>query len=131
MPISVRRSLLRGSAVLAALLAFAVATAAGSAWAAVKPGEVITRQNSYLVKSLVSPGVYYKVVSGMTMDIVPTEHISWPPPYRDATEKYADQVRLSPNGRTMANYVAGQPFPFLDPNDPDIATKIMWNNAFR
>jgi hypothetical protein len=31
----------------------------------------------------------------------------------------------------MVNYVAGQPFPFLDPNDPAIATKIMWNNAFR
>jgi len=27
--------------------------------------------------------------------------------------------------------VAGQPFPFLDPNDPSIATKIIWNNAFR
>jgi hypothetical protein len=131
MPIFVRRSRSRLPAALALLLAIAVATAAGSAWAAVKPGEVITRQNSYLVKSLVSPGVYYKVVGGMTMDIVPTERISWPPPYRDATEKYADQVRLSPNGRTMVNYVAGQPFPFLDPNDPRVATKIMWNNAFR
>jgi Protein of unknown function (DUF1329) len=131
MPNSVRRSLSRWPAALAVSLAIAVATAAGSAWAAVKPGEVITRQNAYLVKPLVSPGVYYKVVRGMTMDIVPTERISWPPPYRDATEKYADQVRMSPNGRTMVNYVAGQPFPFLDPNDPDIATKIMWNNAFR
>ena len=27
--------------------------------------------------------------------------------------------------------MAGQPFPFLDPNDPSIATKIIWNNAFR
>jgi Protein of unknown function (DUF1329) len=131
MPISVRRSHLRWPAALAVLLVIAVATAAGSAWAAVRPGEVINRQNAYLVKSLVSPGVYYKVVRGMTMDIVPTQRIEWPPPYRDATEKYADQVRLSPNGRTMVNYVAGQPFPFLDPNDPNIATKIMWNNAFR
>jgi uncharacterized protein DUF1329 len=67
----------------------------------------------------------------MTMKIVPTEHMEWPPPYRDATEKYSQQVRLSPDGRTMVNYVAGQPFQFLDPNDPSIATKIIWNNALR
>ncbi|MGC1676554.1 MAG: DUF1329 domain-containing protein [Candidatus Binataceae bacterium] len=117
----------------AAALLFAVGffIAAPPASAQVKPGDTITYANSYKVKNLVSPGVYYKVVSGMTMKVVPTERIDWPPPYRDATEKYADQVRLSPDGRTVVNYVAGQPFPFLDPNDPGIATKIMWNNAFR
>jgi len=36
-----------------------------------------------------------------------------------------------PDGRTMVNYVAGQPFPFLVPNHPSIATKSMWNNSFR
>lgn len=97
----------------------------------VKPGDMITYANSYKVKDLVSPGVYYKVTQGMTMKIALSEHIEWPPPYREATEKYSQQVRLSPDGRTMVNYVAGQPFPFLDPNDPRIATKIMWNNAFR
>ncbi len=28
-------------------------------------------------------------------------------------------------------YVAGLPFPFIDPNDPDAGTKVMWNNTFR
>ena len=97
----------------------------------VKPGDTIAYDTAYKVRGLVSPGVYYKVVNGMTMKIVPSEHMEWPPPYREATEKYAQQVRLSPDERTMVNYVAGQPFPFLDPNDPAIATKIMWNNAFR
>ena len=71
-----------------------------------KPGDFIRYENSYRVKPLVSPGVYYEVTQGMTMKIVPTEHIEWPPPYRDATEKYSQQVRLSPDGRTMVNYVA-------------------------
>ena len=31
----------------------------------------------------------------------------------------------------LEGYVAGQPFALLDPNDPDIATKIIWNNVFR
>jgi uncharacterized protein DUF1329 len=104
---------------------------APSVEAGVKPGDRITPQNADKVKDLVSPGVYYKVVHGMRMNIVPTSTIEWPPPYREATEKYSQQVRLSPDGRTMLDYVAGQPFPFLDPNDPRVATKIMWDNAFR
>jgi hypothetical protein len=115
-------------AMVAIAIAIALAVPAG---AAVKPGDVITAQSAYKVKDLVSPGVYYKVTRGMSMDIVPTSTIQWPPPFRDATEKYADQVRLSPDGRSLVNYVAGQPFPFLDPNDPSVATKIMWNAAFR
>jgi hypothetical protein len=104
---------------------------ASLALAQVKPGDVITPDNAYKVKDLVSPGVFYKVQQGMEMKIVPSDRVDWPPPYKDATEKYSEQVRLSPDGRTVENYVAGQPFPFLDPNDPKVATKIIWNNVFR
>jgi Protein of unknown function (DUF1329) len=116
-----------------AMLAVALMIAVGAfqADAQVKPGDKITPANAYKVKELVSPGVYYKVTHGMVMNIVPTETVEWPPPYKEATEKYSQQVRLSPDGRTIMNYVAGQPFPFLDPNDPHVATKIMWNNTFR
>jgi hypothetical protein len=99
--------------------------------AEVKPGDLITPQNAAKVESLVSPGVYYKVLHGMSIKVTPSERIEWPPPYQVATERYSAQVRLSADGRTMLNYVAGQPFPFLDANDPHMATKIMWNNAFR
>ena len=104
---------------------------ASLALAQVKPGDVITPDNAYKVKDLVSPGVFYKVQQGMQMKIAPSDRVDWPPPYKDATEKYSAQVRLSPDGRTVENYVAGQPFPFLDPNDPQVATKIIWNNVFR
>jgi hypothetical protein len=67
----------------------------------------------------------------MQMKIIPTTRIEWPPPYKEATEKYSGQVRLSEDRRSLVGYVAGQPFPLLDPNDPDVATKIMWNNVFR
>jgi len=113
---------------LAVLLIF-LATPPASAQ--VKPGDYITAQNAAKIKSLVAPGVYYKVERGMTMQITPTQRVDWPPPYQEATEKYASQVRLSPDKRTLVNYVAGQPFPFLDPNDPSVATKIIWNNVFR
>jgi hypothetical protein len=64
------------------------------------------------------------------MHIVPTSKLDWPPPYRSATEKYSPQVSLDATGE-MHGYVAGQPFPLLDPNDPAIALKIMWNFSYR
>ncbi len=115
----------------AAVIVGLVIMAAPRSHAQVNPGDMITAASAAKVKHLVSPGVYYKVRNGMSMRIVKTTPVDWPPPYRDATEKYASQVRLSPDGRTVENYVAGQPFPFLDPNDPHIATKIIWNNVFR
>ena len=104
---------------------------ASPAHAEVRPGDAITPQNASRVKDLVSPGGYYRVTMGMQMEIVAPERINWPPPYREATEKYSSQARLSTDHRTLVGYVAGQPFALLDPNDPDIATKIVWNNVFR
>src|SRR5215469_8585535 len=97
----------------------------------VNPGDTITPANAASVQSLVSPGTYYAVTRGMEMHIVAPGRIEWPPPYREATEKYSGQVRLSADRRTIEGYVAGQPFPLLDGNDADVATKIMWNSAFR
>ena len=81
-------------------------------------------------QDLVSPGNFYLVRQGMRMKIVPTERLEWPPPYKAATEKYSAQVGLNDQGE-LQNYVAGQPFPLLDPNDPHVATKVMWNFSFR
>ena len=102
-----------------------------AAHADVKPGDMITPENAAKVRDLVSPGVYYKVVNGMAMKIGAPERIDWPPPYKEATEKYSAQVRLSEDGRSVIGYVAGVPFPLVDLNDPQVATKIAWNNVFR
>ena len=113
------------------LLALAFLAICAPGFAAVKPGDFITPDKAAQVKGLVSPGVFYKVERGMTMKIIAPQRVDWPPPYKDATEKYSGQVRLSQDGRSLLGYVAGQPFPLLDPNDPHMATKIMWNNVFR
>src|SRR5713226_6042388 len=101
-----------------------------AAQAQLKPGDVITLENAAKVKDVVSPATYWAVTKGMHMNIVAPKRIDWPPPYRDATEKYSSQVRLSPDRRSLVGYVAGQPFPLLDPNDPDVGVKIMWNTYF-
>jgi Protein of unknown function (DUF1329) len=117
--------------VIASVLMFFCLMASQTVFAGVKPGDFITSTNATKVQGLVSPGTYYKVQRGMTMKIIPSERIDWPPPYKEATEKYSGQVRLSPDHRSLIGYVAGQPFPLLDTNDPNIATKIVWNNVFK
>ena len=117
---------------ITALVALSLSLLLGtSAFAQVKPGDFITPENAAKVRDLVSPGVNYKVEHGMTMKIIPTSRIDWPPPYKDATEKYSAQVRLSNDHRSIIGYVAGQPFPLIDPNDPWVANKVVWNNVFR
>ena len=101
------------------------------ALAQVKPGDFITPENASKVVDLVSPGVFSKVRYGMTMKIVTTERVDPPPPYHSATEQYAGQVRLSDDRRSLVGYVAGEPFPLIDPNDPEVANKIVWNSVFR
>ena len=113
------------------LLALAFLAICAPSFAAVQPGDFITPDKAAQVKELVSPGVFYKVERGMTMKIIAPQRVDWPPPYKEATEKYSGQVRLTGDGRSLLGYVAGQPFPLLDPNDPQMATKIIWNNVFR
>jgi len=82
-------------------LFFAVATTLSAlivampVYAQVKPADLIDAANADYVCDLVSPGVFYKVTQGMNIRIVPPDRLDWPPPYKDATEKYSAQVRLS------------------------------------
>jgi hypothetical protein len=92
---------------------------------------MISAKNAEQVRALVSPGAFEAVSKGMAMNIVAPSRVDWPPPYQDATEKYSGQVRLGADNRDLMGYVAGQPFPILDPNDPNVATKIMWNQYFK
>jgi len=98
--------------------------------AAVKPGDLINKDNAAQVQDLLSPGNFRLVQQGMQIHVVASDKLEWPPPYKAATEKYASQVSLTPDGE-LKGYVAGQAFPLLDPNDPAVALKVMWNFSFR
>ncbi len=115
---------------LAFTIAMTSVSASAARAAAVKPGDVISKANASAASDLLSPGSQILVQQGMEIDLVPTEKLEWPPPYKTATEKYSSQVSLTPDGE-IAGYVAGQPFPLLDPNDPHVAEKVMWNFSFR
>jgi len=99
--------------------------------AQVQPDDVITPARADKVKDLVSPGVYQRVKNGLAIKIVETQTIEWPPPYKAATEANASKVSIGPDHRTISGYVAGLPFPSIDPNDSDAAVKVIWNMQFR
>jgi hypothetical protein len=113
-----------------ALLSGALPIAATSARADVSPGEKYDASNVDKIKNLISPGLEWCIKWGFPITITETKKVEWPAAYKEATEKYSPQVKLSQDGLTVENYVAGQPFPNLDPKDPQFAIKIMWNYEY-
>src|SRR5438067_12808702 len=110
---------------------FALAILPVAVRADVMPGDKITDQNMDKVKDLISPGMEWCIKRGFPMTIVEPKRIEWPKAYKEATEKYSGQVKLAPDGLSVQNFVAGQPFPTLHPNDPQIALKIMWDYEYK
>jgi hypothetical protein len=109
----------------------AFVSAAGIARADVSPGDKITDANMDKLKDLVSPGMEWCIKRGWPITISETKRIEWPKAYKEATEKYASQAKLTPDGLDVKNYVAGMPFPQIDAKDPQVAYKIMWNYSYQ
>ncbi len=120
-----RRTFVSAAAALsvAAALSFLLPLASS---AQVSPGDTIDRTKIDKVKEITSPGVQAAVDNGMELNIVAYEKIVTSAVYDQATEQYSGQVTLDDrNG--LVNWVAARPFPKLDPADPKIGTKVMWN----
>jgi hypothetical protein len=124
----VRSVVRQGSKLIRAAALAAWLSAPSIAGEAPKPGETIGPAEVDRVKDLVSPGVAWLLRRGMSMKIVAHEKTDDPPAFRAATEKYAAQVKLRPDGWIdESTYVAGRPFPKIDPNDPHAAVKVMYD----
>ena len=119
-----------GSAKAASTGSTKAAASVSAKGVAVPPsGSAVSAANLEQYRHLLSPGMQWLVERGGTMPVTAYGKIVDPPPYREATEKFAGQVSLSPDGTSLVNHVAGQPFPTIDPGDPWIATKLMFNFA--
>lgn len=117
---------LRG-AIGAALI---VGMVSGTARADVSVGDKIGPENADKAKDLLSPGMEWCVKRGFPITVSETKKVEWPQAYKDATEKYSGQVKMTNNGLDLQGYVAGLPFPNIDPKDPQAALKIMWNYSY-
>lgn len=98
---------IRFYSLFAAVLVLGI-TACG--WADVSPGDTITKDNLAKAEELLSPFVRWLVEQGMPIPIIETKKVNWPKAYKEATEKYAGQVKLSPMGRIYSTMWLGVPF---------------------
>jgi len=89
-------------------------------------GTTIDRNNLGKFASLVPQALAFAIRHGLTVHVVKTRSIEWPQAYQRATEQYSSQVYLDARD-TMQNYVAGLPFPMIEPTDPKQAVKIAYN----
>src|SRR5437016_14651251 len=112
---------------LAAALAVTATMLPPPARADVAVGDKITDANIDKVKDLISPGLEWCIKHGFPMTIGETKRVEWPRAYKEATAKYSAQAQLTADGRSMENYVAGQPCAKLDPKDPQFVTKIKYH----
>src|SRR4029453_15626420 len=119
------------ASVLAAIGAVALAIVGDPTWAELAPGTVINKGNADQVKDLVSPGIMWCIEHGLVLKIAPYKKIEWNPPYKEATEKYAGQVKLAADGRSIQGHVAGMPFPKADAKDPQGAPKKLYNSEYK
>jgi hypothetical protein len=61
--------------------------------------------------------------------VQPTTDMPLGEAYIQATEHYASQVELGEG--ELKNYVAGLPFPLIDPHDPRAGEKVAWNLRYQ
>src|SRR5438046_7407007 len=113
-----------------ALMAVGACTLAVAGWATadVQPGDTITKENMDKADNLLIPTIKWFVQNGMPIKVIPYRKVELPRLYKEATEKYANQVKISPDGREVFNYVAEVPFPHIDPNDPLAGATLTCNH---
>lgn len=93
-----------------------------------EPAATIDGTSLAAAREILTPGLEALLRRGWKLRVGAAERIEMPADYRHATEKFSAQVDLGRDGDTLLHYVAGMPFPILDPADPEVATKIVWNH---
>jgi Protein of unknown function (DUF1329) len=84
------------------------------------------------LRSLMSQKYFWKVPADAVLEVAPTVKIGLPRKYREDTEKYHNQTKLIQKGEgyTIGGYVAGMPFPDIDPKDPLAGVKLIYDNYY-
>ena len=96
----------------------------------IKPGDVIGPDNWQRVQGMAGENLLRRIKQGYTLRIKEAKSRRPPKEFIEATERYSGKVGLSSNGEVL-NYVAGLPFPNLNPNDGQAGTKVAWNMYWR
>jgi hypothetical protein len=92
---------------------------------------VVSADNLDRWKHLLGPSIDWSVRRGASMRVVAPKPTPLEPFRLEATQRYSAQVTLAADKRSMKNYAAGIPFPMVTEDDPDAATKMMFNMESR
>ncbi|MEQ8165598.1 MAG: DUF1329 domain-containing protein [Alphaproteobacteria bacterium] len=135
-----RSAMRHGLASWAAILSLitASATMAADNGTALSPGTVITAKNidrlleasygGHRIPDMLPERIVWQIREhNLTIPLGEIRPHPIDPRYAELTRKYADQARLDAD-KKLVGWVGGVPFPELDPNDPDIAWKVIWNS---
>jgi Protein of unknown function (DUF1329) len=90
------------------------------------PGTIISAANMDRYKRYLPEAAGFALKHGFTIRILPSRRLEWSAGFQRATEKYSPQVGLDGQNH-LKNYIAGMPFPLIDPTDPAAAVKIAYN----
>jgi hypothetical protein len=94
-------------------------------------GVIVNPGNLADYAQMMPDALQWAMQHGLQMTVVAPRRVQLPRAYRDATAQYSGAVGLGEDHLSLEHYVAGLPFPHVDPNDPDAAVKIMWNYEHR
>jgi hypothetical protein len=94
-------------------------------------GDVVSERDWETARDVLPPELLALVREGdLTITVAPTQEYPVHERYRAATLHHAVDVSLDAQGN-LVNYVAGLPFPVIDPVDPQAGLKLAWNLRFR
>jgi hypothetical protein len=134
------RDLTRSLAVLVAATTLAMAPTANGA-GDFKTGETIDKSNWEKADGLLPPEILRHYKEGEYVNKFfdwPASKYNVPPDFKAGSEANEGKFTTGPNGTIIDKatgkqppYIMGSPFPTIDPNDPEVAAKILWNHFYR
>jgi hypothetical protein len=96
----------------------------------ITPGLRLDRTTFELARAVLPAELLqYGLAGDFAVTVQPTTDMPLRAQYLAATEHYAAQVELGEG--ELRNYVAGLPFPLIDPHDPRAGEKVAWNLRYQ
>ncbi len=97
-----------------------------------EPGLTINQKNVDQFKDILDPAMYKLIKDGATkMDTMATDSFDLHPNYVKATKNAINNPPTLKEDGTIANYIAGRPFPSEpDASDSSAGTKLIWNYQY-
>lgn len=134
-------TLSRTALVLAiAALAFLPLASSTRADDALKPGDVLSKENAAAAEGLLPPEILQHYKDGKYKNEIvdwPDGAFRWETAFQEATLDNKGKYEINEKGTVIDKatgeqppYVYGFPFPEIDPNDPKAGTKILWNSYY-